>query len=423
MNIMDVCDSPDVLSTMKYVKTVITIIRIAVPILLIVAGTLTLVKTIKSGESDLSKSIKSLVIKVIIALLIFFIPTFVSLIGDLFDNNLYKECISNATDDNIDRARYERAKQKVDAAYESLLDADYNIARNLVYDIKTESLKSELEERLKIIKEYINLKRDILLLKNLSGKEFRDKYKELYAKIEAITDEKKKEYFIELISQYGYGRPLDVKPGTYYNQKYEKMIYHLVIPPDPTSGMPLWIFLHGDEGLRTGGLTKHVASGKAFKTEGFFYIAPSPKPYNRDWTKHTKELKELIDYLVDEYEIDEDRIIISGTSAGAIMTWKMVDKYPDMFSVAYPISCWPRGCDAKNFTTTIVRAHAGNLKGEENGWEGNYASSMNDFVKKIKEKGGDATMTIHKGKAHGGVNYVLEEDATIEFALKQVKKR
>ena len=101
----------------------------------------------------------------------------------------------------------------------------------------------------------------------------------------------------------------------------------------------------------------------------------------------------------------------------------MVNKYPDLFSVAYPISCRPVGVSAKNFLTTVVRAHAGSVYGKAGMYEGNYADDMSGFVKEIQKLGGDATFTLYPGKKHGEVNYVLELPETIEFALKTTKKR
>ena len=79
--IIDICDSPNVLEVMYIINIVITIIKIAVPILLIVSLMITFVKAVSSNDSDaLEKAKKSSVAKVIAAILVFFIPTFVNTI-------------------------------------------------------------------------------------------------------------------------------------------------------------------------------------------------------------------------------------------------------------------------------------------------------------------------------------------------------
>ena len=425
MNILSVCKDPDILSVMIIVKVIIQIIRISVPIILIVSAMLDYMKATKEND-ELAKTSKLIVRKVVAALLVFLIPTFVNLIGNLFNNNYYKDCIANATQESIDTARYEQAKQKVDKAYESLSESEYNLAMNYVIKIKNDSLKNELENRLKEIKNYISLKKEILSLKGLDGAKLREKYKELYEKVDKIKDEHIKEVLMELLLQYGVGRPLNVEPGLHTDKTYGAMRYHEVVPPHPTTNMALWIFLHGDGGLSTGGFTNNVASGKLYDYyEEFFYIAPSPIPFRQDWSGGNipSNLKALIDHVVEEYQIDKDRIIISGFSRGAIGTWTMVNNYPDLFSVAFPISCRPVGVNAKNFKTTVVRAHAGDVHGPAGNYEGDYADAMKSFVEKIKKAGGDATMTIYPGKKHGEVNGVLNQRETVEFALKTTKKR
>ena len=48
--ILQICDNPTVLSVMRIVNIAILIIKIVVPILLILTGMITLLKTIKVGE-------------------------------------------------------------------------------------------------------------------------------------------------------------------------------------------------------------------------------------------------------------------------------------------------------------------------------------------------------------------------------------
>ena len=426
MTLLSICDNPDVLSIFRVIKILIQIIKIAVPILLILSIMISYVKAVMNNDDNaLSNAHKTIVSKVVAALLIFLIPTFVGIIGNATNFEVYKKCIGNATIEGISELRQEGAQSSVDRAYETLNESDYNKAISAVNKIKDESLKSKLLEKLKKVKEYINLKKEILHLDNLSAKDARAEYKKLYEKVEKITDTRIKKMFIELLEQHGKGKPLNVASGLHENQKYGAMSYHLVVPPNPTTNMPLWIFLHGDGGQTTGGFTNYVKSGKAYTSEEFFYIAPSPIPFRQDWSGGSipSDLKKLIDHLVQEYQIDEDRIIISGFSRGAIGTWTMVNNYPNLFSVAYPVSCRPVGVQAKNFLTTVVRAHAGDVYGKYGMYEGEYADDMSALVSQIKKLGGDATMTIHHGKKHGEVNYILQEKETIEFALSVTKKR
>lgn len=65
------------------------IVKIAVPILLIIFGTIDVGKTLLSGkpEDDFKKAIKGLVMKAIAGIIIFFIPTILTLIVNLIDDD------------------------------------------------------------------------------------------------------------------------------------------------------------------------------------------------------------------------------------------------------------------------------------------------------------------------------------------------
>ncbi|MCI7332278.1 MAG: hypothetical protein MSH48_01250, partial [Mollicutes bacterium] len=76
MLIMSICSVPEVLEVMRIINMVILIIKIAVPILLILTGMITLMKTINVGNEDLlAKAKKQLVNNCIAAIVIFLIPT------------------------------------------------------------------------------------------------------------------------------------------------------------------------------------------------------------------------------------------------------------------------------------------------------------------------------------------------------------
>ena len=95
MNILSLCQNGDVLSVFRIINIVILFIKIIVPIILIVNGMLTIMKTIKVGEEDLLASAKKqLVNNVIAAVIIFLVPTFVNvIIKTVGTENGYKNCL------------------------------------------------------------------------------------------------------------------------------------------------------------------------------------------------------------------------------------------------------------------------------------------------------------------------------------------
>lgn len=84
---MDIC-SGDALVIFNVVGNILTIIKIAVPILLIIMGSLDLMKAVMAGKEDeIKKSQGTFVKRAIAAVLVFFIPTIVGLIMSVIDQD------------------------------------------------------------------------------------------------------------------------------------------------------------------------------------------------------------------------------------------------------------------------------------------------------------------------------------------------
>jgi predicted peptidase len=106
----------------------------------------------------------------------------------------------------------------------------------------------------------------------------------------------------------------------------------------PKKYWPLIVFLHGsgERGEDVNVLTRHgppklVAGGKSFPA----FIASPQAPEHNVWEPHS--VKALVDALVREYRIDEDRIYITGMSMGGYGVWDAIMNYPHTFAAAVPI--------------------------------------------------------------------------------------
>ena len=153
--ILAVCDLPEVLKVMKIVNTVITLIKIAVPIILIVSLMIDYAKATFSNDSDaLNKTIKLSVSKAVAVVLVFLIPTFVTVITTLVMPDFsYSACINNATDSGINSA-YESVMQKyMDEAKTKMDNASYTLALNYLNNIENPELKKKYKEELKVIED------------------------------------------------------------------------------------------------------------------------------------------------------------------------------------------------------------------------------------------------------------------------------
>ena len=90
--ILSLCGNPAVVKIMDIVNVVIKLIRIFVPIILIIMCMIDLVRAVFNGE--LGKSLKTIVWRLITAVLVFLIPVIVNLIIGIVDpGNEYGKCL------------------------------------------------------------------------------------------------------------------------------------------------------------------------------------------------------------------------------------------------------------------------------------------------------------------------------------------
>jgi predicted peptidase len=121
-----------------------------------------------------------------------------------------------------------------------------------------------------------------------------------------------------------------------------KLRYSLSLPRDysPSRSYPLVVALHYG-----GKVTPFYGRGflssfvePALEDLGAIIVAPDcPK---EGWTNAVSEtaILELMLLLMEEYDIDSDRVVLLGYSMGGAGTWYMAARHPDLFSAAIPIS-------------------------------------------------------------------------------------
>jgi predicted peptidase len=200
---------------------------------------------------------------------------------------------------------------------------------------------------------------------------------------------------------------LDVAPGMHQLRfvdegTQEYMDYCLNIPNNPERGMPLIIFLHGavevghvellhDYGIV--GVTKEIYG------DDYPFLLLLPCTHARSWTAQPvhETLIALIDSICNEYEVDRQRIIITGHSLGSIGTWKMISTYGDYFSAAVPVSCGiDEAIDYDQCAKVAIHAFCGTIGGDEQ----NFRPAMTRIVDRITEAGGNAKLTVIDGADH-----------------------
>ncbi len=119
--------------------------------------------------------------------------------------------------------------------------------------------------------------------------------------------------------------------------------YLLYVPADHDAAgdpVPMLLFLHGAgergadvELLKLHGPPKLIASGQEFPA-----IVISPQVPEGDWwTYRTNDLLALLDDIIGRYNVDEDRVYVTGLSMGGYGTWALLQAAPERFAAAIPI--------------------------------------------------------------------------------------
>ena len=161
MNILSICDNPDVLQVMRIINIVITVIKIAVPILLIIFIMIELIGAV-ADEEKFKKVTSGAVKKFIAALLIFLIPTLVQVIvvnvvGSNETNEEYKNCLKDLSVEQINKIYEKNALEAIVKAESTNNYSDYSNAVLLTHKIPDKEVRTEYLNRLSAVKAKIDL--------------------------------------------------------------------------------------------------------------------------------------------------------------------------------------------------------------------------------------------------------------------------
>lgn len=392
--ILSLCDDGDLLSALRIFRIIIILIKIVVPIILIVSSMLNYMTAVSSHDDALSRANKNLIPKLIAAILVFFIPTFVGLIADAtsYENDNYISCIKNSTQENINKAYYSAAKKRISIASDQLSEAEYSAAKTEIYKVKDEAQRQALLKELETTKQYIDIKKEILKLQNNYNAE---DYKKVQEKINSISDAKVKEKLLAEFKKII--KPVEGNPNGIQGRS-STMTYVVHTPKLVASGMPLILYLHGDGGGNSSGSSPFLNAAKKYFGEDLPFILVTPN--GGMWAEtngRLAELKSIIDTECEKYKCNTQKIGISGHSRGSIGTWHMINNYPGFFYSAVPVSCGSYSINYSNFVKTKIRAYAGTSGSAEQ----RYNSEMNRNVNGIKNAGGNAVFISLPGATHG----------------------
>lgn len=159
---------------------------------------------------------------------------------------------------------------------------------------------------------------------------------------------------------------------------------------------PLILFLHG-AGERSGDVRELISKDLCAmipRPETWPYVIVSPQcPKGASW--EPDRLARLLDEVVSQYAVDEDRVVVTGYSMGGRGTWNLAVFQPDRFAGVAPVC----GSADPSLAACFVGLPVWAFHGEKD--EVIPVKCTREMVTAVRKAGGDARMTLFPNEAHG----------------------
>lgn len=187
---------------------------------------------------------------------------------------------------------------------------------------------------------------------------------------------------------------------------------------DPGEKWPLILFLHGsgETGTNLRKLEVHGIPKKVKKQPDFPFIAISPQcPYEFCWRYELPTLNALLDEVMATYDVDGQRIYVTGLSMGGFGAWALGSLYPERFAAVVPICGGGDPAMVVNLKNVPVWAFHGDLD------ETVPPDQSQRMVDALKACGGNVRFTLYPELAHDCWTHTYNNPALYDWLLQQRK--
>ena len=207
--------------------------------------------------------------------------------------------------------------------------------------------------------------------------------------------------------------------GRFETEKTETiaMDYLLYLPKDyykSEKKWPLILFLHGKgqrgndlEKVKEHGPPKLIEEGREFD---FVIISPQCSEW-RWWPDKLDGLIALLDRIEADYNIDTDRVYLTGLSMGGYGSWALAYEYPHRFAAVAPICGGLDPVLADKFKDVPVWAFHGAKD------DVIPLSRSAEIVDSINKMGGNAKLTVYPEAGHDSWTVTYENPQLYEWFL------
>ncbi len=195
-----------------------------------------------------------------------------------------------------------------------------------------------------------------------------------------------------------------------------QMDYLIYLPADydKQERWPLLLFLHGSgergddlELIKKHGPPKQIHEGKNFPC-----IVVSPQcPKDQRW--QPMALSALVDEIVENFRVDEDRIYVTGLSMGGAGSWSLAVYAPHRFAALVPIC----GGGEVNRAKEIAHLPTWVFHGAKDPTVPLQRSQ--EMVEALKKHGGDPKFTVYPDAGHDSWTQTYENAELYDWLLQQ----
>lgn len=198
------------------------------------------------------------------------------------------------------------------------------------------------------------------------------------------------------------------------------MRYLLFLPDnyDQREQWPLLLFLHGagERGDDLELVKKHGPPKLVETQKDFPFVVISPQcERNRRW--NATRLTVLVDDVVQKYNVDEDRIYVTGLSMGGFGTWALAAEQPERFAAIVPICGGGEPLWARLLKEVPVWAFHG-AKDTVVPLE-----RSEEMVDAVKNRGGNARLTVYPEAGHDSWTETYDNPELYEWLLEQQRRK
>ena len=247
---------------------------------------------------------------------------------------------------------------------------------------------------------------------------------------------RKPEYDIDLINKF--------KPRIYKNKRFRHPLpYRLYIPENynKLQKYPIILYLHdggpkgNDNKSQINKVVEWLVKHPVQSEIGCFVMVPQcPRKtqwlnttfkkapflnYNQDEIPESDAMKMIIleiRNLLKEFNIDKDRIYVTGYSMGGSGTWDIITRYPDFFAAAVPVTGVSDPSKAKLVAYMPIWA----FHGQEDPIS--FVQNTRNMMAALKKYGSNCRFSELKDVGHGSWHQAYSNNEMISWLFEQKKK-